>query len=196
MFDDLDLDALIRQRARDIEPERFQIARQHLHGGDAARLDGGDKIGAVREGKIRAAPKPKALRIGKVLYAGGARRRDIDDRAPAESMLQSQSGPALLRRRFVAALAFLARGVRHRVRLVEQDHAVEIFAQPIEDLFEPRAFAFAFGGAQRRVGREQNALGKPDRRALPVARLRHDQKFFLAERRPVALRVLDQLVRF
>ena len=194
VLDDLDLDAFVRERPRDIEAERFQIARQHFHGGDAARLDGGDKIGAVREGKIRAAPKAETLRIGEIVHGRGAGRRDIDDARLRQRMLKPQARAALLRRRLVAALALLAGGVRHGVRLVEQDHAVEIRSQPVEDLLEPRAFAFAFGGAQGRVSGEQNAFGDADRRALAVARLRHDQELLLAERRPVALRVLDQLV--
>ena len=126
VLDDLDLDAFVRERPRDIEAERFQIARQHFHGGDAARLDGGDKIGAVREGKIRAAPKAEALRIGEIVHGRGAGRRDIDDARLRQRMLKAQARAALLRRRLVAAIAFFAGGVRHGVRLVEQDHAVEI----------------------------------------------------------------------
>ena len=68
VLDDLDLDAFVGQRARDIEAERFQIARQHFHGGDAAGFDGRDKIGAVGKRKIRAAPKAEALRIGEIVH--------------------------------------------------------------------------------------------------------------------------------
>ena len=60
VLDDLDLDALVRQRARDIEAERFQIARQHFHGGDAARLDGRDKIGAGWRTENPRRPKGRA----------------------------------------------------------------------------------------------------------------------------------------
>ena len=49
---------------------------------------------------------------------------------------------------------------------------------------------------KRGVGGKENAFGDADRRALAVARLRHDQELLLAERRPVALRVLDELVGF
>jgi uncharacterized protein with HEPN domain len=92
-------DAFVRQRPRDIEAERFQIARQNFHGGDAARLDGGDKIGAVREGKIRAAPKAETLCIGEIMHAGSTRGRDIDDARLRQRVLKPQACAALLRRR-------------------------------------------------------------------------------------------------
>ena len=158
VLDDLDLDALVGQRARDIEPKRFEVARQHFHGGDAARLDGRDKIRPVGEGEVRAAPKAQALRVGEIVHRRGARRGDVDDAGLGERVLQAQPGAALLRGGLVAAFAFLARGVRQGVRLVEQDHAVEIVPEPVEELLEARGFAFAFGGSQRRVGREQDAL--------------------------------------
>ena len=71
-------------------------------------------------------------------------------------MLKPQPRPSLLRSSFIAALAFLACGIGHGVRLVEEDHALEFFAEPIEHLFEPRCLAFAFGGTKRGVGREEN----------------------------------------
>ena len=80
------------------------------------------------------------------------------------------------------------------MRLVEEDHAVEVFAQPIENLLKAGSLAFAFRRTKRGVSRKENPLGEADRRALPVARLGHDQKFLLAQSRPVALRVLDELV--
>src|SRR3546814_12720812 len=43
---------------------------------------------------------------------------------------------------------------------------------------------------------EEDALGQPDRRSLLEARQRLNQQALHAERRPVALRVLDQLVGF
>ena len=96
MLDDLDLDAFVRQRARDIETERFQVAREHLHGGDAARLDGSDEIGSVRERKIRAAPKPEALRVSEIVHRRRAGCRDIDDARLGQGMLQAKSRASLL----------------------------------------------------------------------------------------------------
>ena len=69
-------------------------------------------------------------------------------------------------------------------------------AQPIDDLLHPRNPFLARVGPQRGVGGKKDALLQPDRRALPEARERRDQQPLLAERRPVALGVLDQLVGF
>ena len=116
-------------------------------------------------------------------------------RAFGQGVLQAKAGAALLRCRLVAAFALAARGILHGVRLVEDDHAVEIGAQPFHDLFDPRSLHRpARVGAQRGIGGEQDALLQPDRRALAEARQRRHQKPFHAERRPVALGVLDQLV--
>ena len=78
--------------------------------------------------------------------------------------------------------------------LVEDDDTVEIGAQPFHDLFDPRNLLVARVGSQRGVGGEKDALLQTDRRALAEARQRRDQQPFHAERRPVALGVLDQLV--
>ena len=78
--------------------------------------------------------------------------------------------------------------------LVENDHSVEIGAQPFDDLPDARKLLAALIGAQRSVGRKKDAFRQPDRRALPEARQRRDQQPLHAERRPVALRILDQLV--
>ena len=67
-------------------------------------------------------------------------------------------------------------------------------AQPVDDLPDARNLLVARVGAQRGVGGEKDALLQTDRRALAEARERCDQQALLAERRPVALGVLDQLV--
>ena len=53
-------------------------------------------------------------------------------------MLQAQARPTLLGGCLVAALAFAAGGILHRMALVEDDHSVEVGAQPIDDLPDPR----------------------------------------------------------
>ena len=67
-------------------------------------------------------------------------------------------------------------------------------AQPFDDLLDARNLLVALVGAQRGVGRKKDAFRQPDRRALAEARQRRDQQPLHAERRPVALGVLDQLV--
>src|SRR3546814_11608476 len=62
MLEKFIFDAVERERARRVEAERLQIARQHLHGRDSAILDRRDKFAARREGKVGAAPEAEALR--------------------------------------------------------------------------------------------------------------------------------------
>jgi len=59
----------------------------------------------------------------------------------------AQPGAALLRRALVAALGLLARRVLHGMRLVEDDDAIEVAAQPLDDLLHARRFRLALGGA-------------------------------------------------
>ena len=79
MFEHVIFDAFIAQRPRGIEAERLHVARQHLHGGDPARLDRLDEFAAGGEGKILAAPQAEPLGIGEIMHGRGAGRRDIDD---------------------------------------------------------------------------------------------------------------------
>ena len=189
-------DAVIGERARRIEAERLEIAGEHLHRGDTAVLDRRDELGAVGERKILAAPDAETLRIGQVLDRGRAGRRDIDDAGVGQRVLQAQARPALLRRSDVAALAFAAGGVGHGVRLVEDDDAIKVLARAQSMIWAIRGLlALALLRAQGRVGGEEDAFGKADRRALPIAGERLDEEFFLAECRPVALGVFQQLVR-
>ena len=58
-------------------------------------------------------------------------------------MLKSQPGPALLRRLLVAALALAARGIGHRMGLVEDDRAVEVRPKPFDDLLDAARLALA-----------------------------------------------------
>ena len=69
-------------------------------------------------------------------------------------------------------------------------------AEPVDDLLHARGLALAFLRADRGVGGEQDALIEADRVALAEAGKRRDLQALLAERRPVALRVVDQLVGF
>ena len=152
MLDQLVFDALVGERARRIETERLEIARQHLHRRDAAGLDRLDELGAGGEREILAAPEAEPLGVGEIVDRGGAGRRDIDDAGVRQGMLEAQARAALLRGGLVAAFALAAGGVLHGVALVEDDHSVEIGAQPFDDLPDARNLLVARVGAQRGVG--------------------------------------------
>src|SRR5258708_3579346 len=125
-------------------------------------------------------------------------------------MLEAQSSLTLLRRFFLAAFCLVAGGVCHRVRFVEDDNAVEtcpglragVAAEPVDDLLNP-ADLFTPGsspgqalrlGAQGGVGGEENAFVERDRGALAETRQWRDVGAVAANRDPVALGILDQLV--
>ena len=163
VFEQLVFDAFIGERARGVEAERLEIAGQHLHGGDAAGLDRLDELGARRERKIRAAPQAEPLGVGEIVDGGGSRRRDIEHARVGQRVLEPQARAALLRRLLIAALGLAAAGVLHGVALVEDDHAVEVAAEPVDDLLHARRLRLALGRAQRRVGGEEDALVEADR---------------------------------
>ena len=90
------------------------------------------------------------------------------------------------------------------MRLVEDDDAVEtcpgpgagVAAEPVDDLLDAANLLAARLGSQCGVGCKQNALGEGDRSTLAEARKRDDVGAVTADRRPVALGILDQLVGF
>ena len=195
VLDQLVLDALVGQRAGGVEAERLEIARQHLHRRDAAGLDRLDELGARGEREILAAPQAEPLGIGEIVDGGGAGRRDVDDARVGQRVLQPQAGAALLR----GGLTRRARPCRRRRsawRGSRRKRSRRRNRSPAIRRSAGRAKAFSprVVGAQRGVGGEQDAFRQPDRRALAEARQRRDQQPLHAERRPVALGVLDQLV--
>ena len=154
VLDQLVLDAFVGERAGRIEAERLEIARQHLHRRDAAVLDRLDEFGARGERKILAAPQAQPLGIGEIVDRRGAGRGDVDDAGVRQGVLKPQARAPLLRGRLVAALALAADRVLHGVGLVENDHSVEVGAQPFDDLPDARKLLAALVGAQRGVGRK------------------------------------------
>ena len=92
----------------------------------------------VANGKSVAAPQAEPLRIGEIVHRGGAGRRDVEHAGIRQRVLQAQARTSLLGWRLVAAFALAAGGVLHGVALVEDDHSVEVGAQPIDDLVHPR----------------------------------------------------------
>ena len=69
-------------------------------------------------------------------------------------------------------------------------------AEPVDDLLNAAGFLAPCLGAQGRVGGEEDAFVERDRSALAEARQRHDVGAVAADRGPVALGILDQLVGF
>jgi hypothetical protein len=99
----------------------------------------------------KGAPQAEPGGVGQVLQFGRSGRGDVDDACVGQRVLQPQTGAALFRRLGLAALAAAAGGVRHGMRLVEDDNAVEagnricvflyfrkaVSAEPFEKLLEP-----------------------------------------------------------
>src|SRR3546814_147665 len=80
------------------------------------------------------------------------------------------------------------------MRLIEDDDAVEVAPQPVDDLSDPGALALALGRAQRGIGGEEDGIAQLNGGTLPVLRERDDVALGATEGGPVAHRVLDQLV--
>ena len=138
VLNQLVFDLLIGERAGRVEAERLQVSGEDFHGRDTARLDRFDELGAGGEGEIRAAPQTEALCIGEIVHRSGAGRRDIEHTGVWQGMLKAQARASLLGGRQVAAFALAAGRVLHGVALVEDDHSIEVAAQPIHDLLHPR----------------------------------------------------------
>ena len=152
VLDQLILDAVIGKRAGGVEPERTQVAGQHLHGGDTAILDRLDEFGAGGEGEVLAAPEAEPLGVGEIVDGRRAGGRDIDHARLGQGVLEAQARAALLRGGDVAAFALAATGVLHGVALVENNHSVEVGAQPFNDLADARNLLATVVGPQRSVG--------------------------------------------
>src|SRR3546814_17109343 len=67
---------------------------------------------------------------------GRAGRRDVDDARVRQGVLKPKARTALLRGGDVAVLALAACGVLHGVALVEDDHSIEVGAQPFRTLLD------------------------------------------------------------
>ena len=94
----------------------------------------------------------------------------------------------------ITAVGLFAGGIRHGVALVEGNDPVEPFPEPGRHLVETGGFALAFGRAQRGIGDEKDAFGKPDVASLAEFGKWHDITFAPPERHPVAPGIFDELV--
>ena len=134
---------------------------------------------------------------------GGARRGGVHDAGVREGVLQTQAGESLLGGlRFAAAAGGRVAGrVGHRVRLVEDDDAVEGVAarfveaagEPADDLVETRGDVAAGGGAESGVGAEKDAAAAREMLRRAVVGEGKDIGLVLADFAPVAPGVLDEL---
>jgi hypothetical protein len=128
-------DAVVAEAAGGVAAKRLHVARHQLHRRQAAVLDFADElVAALERGAV--APEPEPLGIGEVLDLGGAGRRQVDDPGVGEPRLQLQPGKRLLRRVLLAEGAFLGLGVGHVVGFVEGDDAVEVGAEPVDELVD------------------------------------------------------------
>src|SRR3546814_17553655 len=78
---------------------------------------------------------------------------------------------------------------------IENDGAVEVRPEPFGDLLDAARLALAALRAKRRIGGEEDAFGKPDRRTLAEERQRRDEQALLHERRQVEPRDLEPRLR-
>lgn len=89
MFDDLIFDPFVGQRASGIEAERFEVAGEHFHRGDATGLDCLHELGAVGEREVFATPQAEPLGISEVVNRRRAGRRDVEYAGIGKRMLQA-----------------------------------------------------------------------------------------------------------
>src|SRR5258708_29622397 len=109
---------------------------------------------------------------GVVLHGAHLRRSPEGIRHPLGGALvigrKSDADMAIVEDRVVRPIRTfeLVQALR-RMRLVENDHSVEIGPQPFDDLPDARKLLAALIAAPRSVGRKKDAFRPPDRRALP-----------------------------
>jgi len=174
-----------------VEPERLEIARDHLHGSNAARLHGRDETLATWEGVFGAlSPETETRGIGEVVHARGTRGRDVEDAGTGCCQLQPQARKALLGGLDPPALLGPCR-VLHGMGFIKSQHAVEVFAHPLNDLAQSRGATFA-RRAQRGVGHEEDPVAHRDGLVRFPLGERLDVGWRAAEIGPVADRVLDK----
>jgi len=107
----------------DVDQERHDVER-------------GPRVGADQPGEL--GERDRAVRPG--------------DAGVRQGVLQAQARTALLRGGNIAPFALAATGVLHGVALVENDHSVEVGAQPFNDLPDAGKLLAAVVGPQRSVG--------------------------------------------
>src|SRR3546814_426582 len=129
--------------------------------------------------------------ISEIVDVRRAGCRHVQGAGARQQVLQAHAGDALIGAVPGAETAFAAGDTRHFVRLVEYHHAVEIIADPVEDLLKASTLVPPVG-AERRISEEEHTLGRTYGRAqLPLIEML-DVERETADRGPVATCVLQQ----
>lgn len=92
---------------------------------------------------VNARSKGFVLGVGEIIDVRGSGGRGVKDAGARQEILQANTCNPLLRTLDLAARAFAARSVGHGVRLVKDDHTVEVIARPVENLLKPGRVASA-----------------------------------------------------
>ncbi len=113
------LNAVVAERAGQVEAEGLHVAGHHLHGGNAAIANLVDEFCSSSEGQVTCLPQAEAVRVGQRLDLGRAGGGDIDHPRARDTILQFDARLALERPCGLAAFGLLLEGSAHRMTLVE-----------------------------------------------------------------------------
>src|SRR3546814_523776 len=170
MFEDVIFDTGKTERPSDIEALHLQVAGDQFHRRDPAAPQTVDECAAIGEGGGRT-PQAKPGGISEIVDVRRAGCRHVQDAGARQQVLQAHAGDALIGAVPGAETAFAAGDTRHFVRLVEYHHAVEIIADPVEDLLKASTLVPPVG-AELRISEEEHTIRRTYGRAqLPLIEL-------------------------
>ena len=124
-----------RDTARLIDAQRLHIAGDELHRCKAAGTDLRNKVVDVVE-LCSLAPEAESLREGELIDISCRSCGDIDHARIRKHFLQLRASESLCRGLCLAAAALLSEEISHVVRFVERNYAVEVLAEPVDDLLQ------------------------------------------------------------
>ena len=192
--------ALERYGAGAIHAARLHALREQLHHGEPAVVDRPCEVALPAESRA-IAPEPHALEELEVLRVVRGRGGKVEYARVRQRLLNIEDG-LRPRRLLVAIYNFVA--LRGGVRLVERDHAVEVLAQPLDELrvaaLSLAAGTHVFFGVRpaiflrkRRIGGERNPLvSRREPRTPPLVEL--EQPVGDMERLEVVKGAVEKLV--
>lgn len=132
-------DAGEAQRPGSVKAHGLQVARDDLHRGNAPFVHRRHEGVPVGKGSARS-PETETRSVAEIGGVGGAGRGQIEDAGTRKRVLEADAGQPLLGSLRRAELCLGAGGVGECMGLVDDDDAVEILAEPVEDLLEPGGF--------------------------------------------------------